>query len=389
MMQLIEVHDKKTAGAFLYFPRIIYKGNPIWISHIDQDIEVIFDPARNKQFEAGEAVRWILKDKQGNLMGRVAAFINHNLATTHRQPTGGMGFFECVQDKDAAFMLFDACRSWLEHRGMKAMDGPINFGEKERYWGLLVDGFGHTPPYLMNYNPPYYKDFFEAYGFQNYFDQYVYKIQADVVLPPILEKKYERLTTTQGYHFEHMKMSEIEKYASDFKTIYNKAWSKAHKHFKPMTTEQAIANFRSIKQVADEELMAFAYHQGEPVAFFIGIPELNQLFRYVNGKLNLMGKIRFLYHRWRGKCRVIYGLVFGIIPEYQNRGIESGLVMYMKQMVTRTKKYDSMFITWVGDFNPKMIKIVEHIGAQRMFTLTTYRKLFDEDAVFERHPVID
>lgn len=389
MMELIEVNNKKTAREFLMVPRIIYKDNPHWISHLDRDTDAVFDQDKNKQFRSGELIRWILKDHKGQLLGRVAAFINHNLASTYNQPTGGMGFFECVQDQKAAFMLFDACRSWLEQRGMEAMDGPINFGEKERYWGLLVDGFETQPPYLMNYNPPYYQDFFEAYGFQNYYNQYVYNIDAHVVLPPILEKKYERLITTQGYHFEHMKISQLDKYATDFMTIYNKAWGKAHQHFKPMTRDQALKNFRDMRQVLDEDLIMFAYHHGEPVAFFVGIPELNQLFRYVKGRLNLAGKLRFLYHRWRGKCRVIYGLVFGIIPDYQNRGLESGLVMSMKQMVTRTNKYDSMYVTWIGDFNPKMIKIVEHIGSNRVFTLITYRKLFDDKAVFERHPVID
>jgi len=387
-MQLIEVNDRRTVRDFHRVPRRIYAGDPNWIPHLEKDVEAVFDPVANTRFENGEASRWILRDGQGKLLGRVAAFVDHNRSDKEKQYTGGMGFFECIDDEEAAFLLFDTCKGWLMERGMEAMDGPINFGEKERFWGLLVDGHQWRPPYLLNYQPPYYRRLFESYGFRNYYEQYVYHIGTETQLPAILEKKFQRLTKTQGYHFEHMKIKHIEKYAGDFMTIYNAAWGAAHKHFTPMTKAQALQTFQSMKAVIDEELVFFGYHEDKPVAFFIGIPELNELFRYVNGKLDLWGKLQFLYHRWRGKCRTIYGLVFGIVPEYQHRGLESALIMSVKQSTARRNFYRSMYITWLGDFNPKMIRIVEHIQATKKFTLITYRHLFDPQARFERHPVL-
>ena len=387
-MEIIEVKDKKTAGEFLHLPRLIYADDPNWISHLDQDVEAVFDPDKNPRFRSGEAMRWILRNNRGELIGRIAAFVNEQLAYTFKQPTGGMGFFECINDKDAAFLLFDTCKAWLEKRGIEAMDGPVNFGEKERFWGLLVEGHGRRPPYLMNYHPPYYKELLEAYGFQNYYEQYVYHSPTDVSLPPVLEKVQQRLIRKQGYHFEHLHTENLEKYARDFMTIYNKAWGKAHKHFREMTMEEAIKSFKGMRSVIDEKLIVFGYHQGEPVAFFIGMPELNELLRFVDGKLNTLGKIKFLYHRWRGKCRTIYGMVFGVVPEYQKKGLESALILSLKEIISRRNFYKSMIITWIGDFNPQMIKIVEHFGAEKIFTLVTYRKLFNEGAVFERHPMV-
>ncbi|MFO7998265.1 MAG: hypothetical protein R6U86_04710 [Bacteroidales bacterium] len=387
-MEIIEVRDKKTAREFLHLPRLIYANDPNWISHLDQDVEAIFDPDKNPRFRSGEATRWILKNNQGELIGRIAAFVNEDLAYSFKQPTGGMGFFECIDDREAAFLLFDTCKAWLEERGMEAMDGPVNFGEKDRFWGLLVEGHGHRPPYLMNYQPPYYKGLLEAYGFQNYYEQYVYHSPTDARLSPLLEKAYQRLIRTQGYHFEHLQIGNLEKYARDFMTIYNKAWKKAHKNFREMTLEEAVQSFKEMRSVIDEELIVFGYHEGEPVAFFIGMPELNELFRFVDGKLNTLGKIKFLYHRWRGRCRTIYGMVFGVVPEYQKRGLESGLIMSLKDIVSRRNFYKSIIITWIGDFNPQMIKIIEHLGAEKIFTLVTYRKLFREGAVFERHPMV-
>ncbi len=387
-MEIVKVSDKKTAKAFLEIPKIIYASDPNWIPHLDRDIDAVFDPRKNSRFHHGEAIRWILRDAEGRLAGRVAAFTDRSLAGTFGQPTGGMGFFECINQQEAAFLLFDTCKVWLSARGMEAMDGPINFGGKERFWGLLVDGFEIPPPYLMNYNPPYYKNLFEAYGFKNYYEQYVYHIESKIELPAILEKKFQRLTETQGYHFEHMRLKHMEKYAEDFMFIYNQAWGEVHNNFQPMTKKQALENFAGMKAVIDEQLIIFGYHHGKPVAFFVSIPELNQIFRYVNGKLNLLGKLKFLYYKWLGKCRIIYGLVFGIIPEYQNRGLESALIMSLKHIVSKRYFYKSMYITWLGDFNPKMIRIVEHIGAKRALSLICYRHLFDEQATFERHPVI-
>lgn len=134
-MQLIEVNDKRTSAAFLKVPRIIYSRDKNWISHLDQDIETVFDQEKNKYYLLGEARRWILKDDKGRLIGRVAAFVHPEFSAIFKQPTGGMGFFECTNDQEAAFRLFDACKQWLMEKGMQAMDGPINFGEKDRFGG--------------------------------------------------------------------------------------------------------------------------------------------------------------------------------------------------------------------------------------------------------------
>ncbi len=158
-MKLTEVKSKADKTAFLDVARIIYKDDVNWVCPLDNDIEAVFDPAKNNFHTHGVATSWVLRDDDGQLIGRIAAFINNEKAYQYEQPTGGCGFFECVDDKQAAYLLFDTAKTWLLQNGMQAMDGPINFGENDNFWGLLVEGF--TPPsYGMNYNPPYYKAFF-------------------------------------------------------------------------------------------------------------------------------------------------------------------------------------------------------------------------------------
>jgi hypothetical protein len=388
-MQIIEVNTPALKKDFLEVPESIYRNDPHWIRHLDNDVEAIFNPDKNKHFEHGTVTRWVLKDENGHLIGRIAAFVHQELAYSYEYPVGGMGFFECINDKKAAFLLLDTAKQWLQQQGMEAMDGPVNFGEKDRFWGLLTHKINQSTPYLLNYNPPYYQALLEDYGFQNYYEQYVFSLRTDIDIHPMVHRNFARLTQNQGYTFEKPDLKRLEKFAEDFRTIYNEAWQDVHKSFKPMTREQALATFRGMKDVVDEDLIVFVYHNERPVATFIGIPELNQIFRHLNGKLNLMGKLKFLYHKWKGTCTTIYGIVFGIVPEYRNKGVESGLILALQKQVKRKNRYTDMYIAWIGDFNPKMIRIVELLTNEKAFTLVTYRKLFSDKYKFSRHPVID
>src|ERR1700742_4697387 len=170
-MTITEVTSKADKKAFLDVARVIYKNDKNWICPLDNDIEAIFDPSKNNFFHHGKCTRWILTGDNGQLIGRVAAFINNEKAYNYEQPTGGMGFFECIDDEKAAFLLFDTAKQWLQQNGMQAMDGPINFGENDNFWGLLSEGFTSPPSYGMNYNPPYYKKFFDDYGFKTQYEQ--------------------------------------------------------------------------------------------------------------------------------------------------------------------------------------------------------------------------
>ncbi|MCH8515933.1 MAG: hypothetical protein LAT68_06360 [Cyclobacteriaceae bacterium] len=387
-MQLVEVSNRQLADEFLYFPIELYRDDPNWIRPLDKDVSSVFDPEKNSFFNHGDCIRWVLR-REGKTIGRVAAFINENTAHTFKQPTGGMGFFECIEDEEAAFMLFDACKAWLEARGMKAMDGPINFGDRDRWWGLLVDGF-YEPNYCMHYHFPYYQGFFEKYGFKNYFNQYTYRTLNQ---PDSLSKKVsliaERLNRNPNYSYRHIKKDRLDEFMADFREIYNQAWVK-HDGVKPMTEQQAKNIAKEMKPIIDERLMWFAYYEDRPIGFYIMLPELNKIFKHVNGKLNFLGVIKFLYHRWRGTCKTMFGLVFGVIPDFQNKGVEAGLIHAFSQISFKKGfPYKDLEMNWIGDFNPKMNKVMEITGAKIHKTHVTYRKIFDPSIPFERAPVIE
>lgn len=386
-MKIIEVTDPFSRREFLLLPVRLYKDTLAWIRPLDKDIEGIFDPQENKYFRHGEAIRWILQNDEGQTIGRVAAFINKKTANTTEYKNGGIGFFECIDNREAAFMLFDTCKKWLEERDIEAMDGPINFGERDKWWGLLVEGFTE-PNYCMPYHFPYYRSLFEEYGFQVYFEQYTYHRKVEDPLPEIYREKADRINRDPNFHFEYIQKGKLEKYAEDFRYIYNKAWAK-HSGVREMPKAQAMAIMKQMKPVLDEQLIWFAYFKEEPVAFFIMIPELNQIFRHVNGKLNLWGKLKFMYHKLRGTCKKMFGVAFGVIPEFQSRGLEGAIVMAAAKVIQPSGRYTDFEMNWIGSFNPKMIKICESVGAKVIKTHVTFRYIFDRSKPFYPAKIIE
>jgi GNAT superfamily N-acetyltransferase len=388
-MKIIEVTTRRHIKEFLLLPVRLYKNTPEWIRPLDKDIENVFDREKNKTFRHGECTRWILVDDAGKTIGRVAAFVNNKtVSKANDQPTGGMGFFECIEDKTAAFMLFDQCKTWLQERGMEAMDGPINFGNRDRWWGLLIEGSQFEPNYQCNYNFAYYKDLFEAYGFQVYFYQLTF---ARTVSGPISQRLYEKAAITAknpDYEFRHLRKDEIPRLAGYIMTVYNQAWAN-RRDIPELTLAQSKLIVKQMKPIMDVHLLYFAFYKGEPVAFFLSLPEINQILKYVNGKLDIIGKLKFLWHTFRRTNRKAFGILFGVVPAHQGKGLDGAMVLNSKRILQEEyKRYDEYEMNWIGDFNPKMINVVEQVGADISKRHATYRKLFDESKPFKRAPIL-
>lgn len=285
-------------------------------------------------------------------------------------------------------MLFDACREWLKQQGMEAMDGPVNFGDRDKWWGLLVDGFDLEPNYNCNYNFPYYRDLFEDYGFQLYFKQYTYARKVREPISEKLKSKADRIFADPRYTFRHIDLKEIDRYTDYFRIVYNKAWGR-HKGVPELNEKMAKHLMNQMKPIIDEKIMWFGFYDDEPVAVFTNLPEVNQLFKYVNGKLDLIGKLIFLWHKKRKTCTKMIGMVFGVVPEHQGKGVEGALIESTRRLVQGSyTRYEDFEMNWIGDFNPKMLRVAEQVGGYISKTHHTYRYLFDRSKPFKRHPIL-
>ena len=369
-MNIVEVTNSLTARQFIDLPRLLYKNDPVWICTLDNDIKAIFNPALNNFYKLGVCTRWILKDEQGNCIGRVAAFINHEKIVKKENPTGGIGFFECIHNKEAAFYLFDTAKTWLLDKGMQAMEGPINFGENDKYWGLLIEGF--IPPGLgMNYNPPYYQQLFEQYGFEKKYDQLTNYLDITVPFTERFTKIADWVMKKPSYIFKHFESKQFQKFAADFAEIYNDAWSE-FENFAPIKYETIKESFRQMKPIVDEKIIWFVYYNDEPIAFVVSLPDINPILKKLNGKLNLLGKLKFLWYKKTTTVERLRMIIMGCKKKYQNKGIESALIRCLQLEVVPRGTVKGVELAWVGDFNEKMMAIHEATGAKKEKVHRTY-----------------
>lgn len=370
---IYEVRDKTTREQFLSFPRILHKNDPNFISPLDKDIETVFDPLRNNFHKHGICTRWILHNGD-RITGRIAAFIDFDKNKDPDNIIGGIGFFDAIDVKSVGFKLFDVAKHWLKEQGAKGAVGPINFGENDKYWGLLIDGF--VPPSMgMNYNPDYYERFFDLYGFKKEYDQYTNVIHLDKPFPDRFAKIADWVASKPEYSFVHFKSSDFKKFARDFQEIYNDAWSEFD-NFTPIEYDTIKQSFRDMKPIVDEKIIWFAYHGNEPIGFVIALPDINVLLKPLNGKMHLWNKLRFLWMKNTTTIDRIRFIVMGCKKKYQNKGIESGLIRKLQQEVLPRNTIKEAELAWVGDFNTKMMAIHEATGAVREKVHRTYRIQF-------------
>ncbi len=388
-MQILPVTNAATAKQFLLTPVHLYKNDPNWIRPLDKDISDIFDEKKNKAFRFGEIVRWIMMDDEGQLVGRIAAFVNKKYKNKGDEfVVGGIGFFECINNQEAADLLFDNAKHWLIQKGMEAMDGPINFGERDKWWGLVTEGFSQ-PLYCMNYNPPYYKNLFEDYGFRLFFNQFCYGIDPQKPLSEKIHDRHKLVAAIPGISSKNINKNQLEKFAADFTTVYNKAWA-GHGGLKQLSLEQVLLMFKKMKPVIDERLILFAYYNEAPIAMFLNLPDLNQYFKHFNGKFGLIEKLQFVFMQKFKPAKKFCGLVFGVVPEWHGKGVDAYIIGESAKIIqVPSLPYNTYEMQWIGDFNPKMLNVVENFGdTYKSKNLVTYRYIFDRTLAFNRHPIL-
>lgn len=364
MLDIIAVQTSKHKKQFHQFTRDLYRNDKEFISHIDQDIEAIFNPELNVSFKEGGAQWWLaVRNKQ--VVGKIAAFYNPHQS--------GIGFFDCVNEQVVADELFTTACNWLKQNKQQKVEAPVNFGERDKYWGLLVEGFTN-PSYQEPYNFPYYKELFENFGFQKAFEQTTSEVDPSTINPKIFERYRNHAERASNLKASHFKFKEMKKYVKAFVEIYNRAWEQ-HEFFIPLTEERVTKLFKEMKPILREDIMWFVFDNDKPVAFYISIIDVNQIFKHVNGNLNWWGKLTFLYYRWKVKITRIRGVVFGVVPEYQNKGAYSSMLVSMYDVVLKDPYLKTTELSWIGDYNPKMHALFRSLNATKTKLHFTYKKL--------------
>jgi len=382
--KIVEVVDKNTETLFLYGTNYIYNEDSNWVPVLDVDIKNHFNVKKNILLEDGKAKRWIIVDDENKVLGRISAFFHPKKANVYEQPTGGLGFFECIDDFDIASLLFDTAIHWLKEFGMEAVDGPINLGENFINWGMLYEGHVQQM-YGMQYHPKYYKKLFETYGFKIFYKQFTYRIKPNEVSPRIL-KIGKWVDDKKRFTARHFRDGEKVNFSNDLAKAFNVIWSSFKEDFTDVTGNEILKILEDAKFILDPKLVWVIYDKENPIAVAVMIPDVNQIIKKTNGKMSLVNIIKLLYYRKKKVVNRIRSIIIGVAPDYQKQGVEA-LIFHKVGQVFDRNQYTELEFSWIGDFNLKMQDTIKSVGAKKVSTHVTYRYLFDRNKKFVRYPI--
>ncbi len=358
---------------FLDVPARVYANDPHWVPPIRSSIAKQFAPS-NPFFGYGKLQQFIaLSQETGTQpLGRIVAAVNQRLIEREGQNVGVFGFFECIPDFDVAQALLETACEWLREQGMTLIRGPIDLSTHNNCL-FLVDGFDSPPMMMMPYNPPYYPEFMERDGWHKAKDAYAYDLPLDKPLPAEFEKAY-RIACKSGVNFRSFrtKGKEFEQDCINLYHLFTRAfannWSST-----PRSEAEFMAEARELQSLVDPDLFPIAEYNGEMVGFFMGLPNYNIPLKYVNGKLNWLGILKFLWYR----RQIDQGRMIALcaIPEYRRKMVPLALIYLVMQGGTQKgKPYKRAELSWVYEDNYPSRKLIEASGGKIYKTYRVYEK---------------
>ncbi|MCK4532721.1 hypothetical protein KAU39_02955 [bacterium] len=310
------VESKKDLKKFLKFPWKIYRDNSYWVPPLMKEVKNLLDPEKHP-FWIHAKRELFLAERNGEVVGRIAAIFDQNHNNFHQEKTGFFGFFECIEEYSVTEVLLNTAKRWCQMEGMKILRGPVNPSMNEEC-AFLLEGFDKSPTIMMSYTQPYYLEFMERYGFRKAKDLYALLKKIEDGIPKRIEKLVERIKKKTRVKVRPFDMKNYKRDIQFIKDIYNSAWEK-NWGFVPMTEGEMDLTAENIKQIAIPELVLFAEIEGKPVGVSVTVPDFNQVLNKLNGKLGLIGIVKFLYYK--RKIDGVRSILGGVKKEYRNSGI--------------------------------------------------------------------
>jgi GNAT superfamily N-acetyltransferase len=370
------VHGRGDLAAFIKLPWEIYRNDPQWVPPLLYEVRKVLDRSRHP-FHAHADVEYFLARRQGRVVGRIAAFVNHRFNEFHDLRAGHFGFFECTDDVEAARALLDMAREWCRQRGMEVLQGPFNFSTNDELYspGVLVDGFHHPPVMLMAHTPPYYSRLLEDCGFVKARDLLSFWIEGEV--PP--ERLLRGVAHMKARHNVVVRPLDLRRFKEEIgriKEIYHSAWER-NWGFVPMTDPEFDYLAKSLRPVVDPRFCALAEIEGEPVAFGLQLPDLNRAMKSMNGRLLPVGWLKFLLRR--GRIDALRVLTLGVKPAHRHKGLDAMLILHLFTEGLK-KGFRGAECSWILEDNLPMRRGLERIGARAYKTYRVYEKALEGES---------
>lgn len=365
-----KVKTKRDLNKFIKLPWKIYKNDKNWVPPLISQMKATLNPKKNPFFKHSE-VQLFIAEKNGKTVGRISAQINRNHNKFHNEKSGSFGFFECIPDYKVASALFQEACDWAKSNPSEKMEiirGPMNFCSNDE-WGLLVKGFDSPPLVMMTYNPEYYTDYFDKFGFEKSKDLLAYYADFEK-MPERFERIMKKLEKKKRFVIRKLNPKKFKEEVATLFEVYNKSWE-YNWGFVPMDKEEFMHTAKDLKSIIDYDLVFIAEIDGKPVGFSLTLPDINQALIKINGRLFPFGLIKLL--RATKQINRVRTLALGTIKEYTNLGIDLAFYYYsIKNALPKNCARGEA--SWILEDNMKMRRPMERAGAKLYKTYRIYEK---------------
>lgn len=367
-IEISTVKTKKQLNGFIRLPWRIYQNDKFWVPPLIPTMKEMFNKRKHPFFLHSDA-EFFLASRGGEVVGRIAAIENRQHNEYYNDRVGFFGFYECIKDNKVSNALYDSAAEWLRSRGLTSMRGPENYSSNDSY-GFLAEGFASSPVVLTSYNPPYYLDLAEKYGFLKVKDLYAYYMDKGTPLPQKLIHVTDAIRKKTGIVVRQLDTQQFDDELVRIKNIYNSAWSD-NWGFVPMTDEELDYLVKLLRPILKPKLVFIGEVNGEPAAFSLTIPDINPILKKMNGRLFPFGFLRFFFGQKKiNGARII---TLGVIKQYQRRGIDA--VLYLdtyRQCIAHGIGWGEF--SWISEDNVMMNRSARMLGARIYKIYRLYEK---------------
>ena len=371
-LQTVRVESPRDLTEFIRFPRRLYRGSPRYVPHLEFERREFLSPQKNPFFRHAEAAFFLVRFAGGETLGRISAHVDRNYNGHWGGRTGMFGFFDAVEDGAAAGALLGAAESFLRERGMTEALGPMSFTTNDEV-GVLVEGFEALPSFMTPWNFPYYDGLLRGAGYGKARDIYAYEFDHGGETPEFVRRINAKARRSDRITARAIDMKRFGEELELVKRIYNAAWER-NWGFVPMADEEIDFLAKNLKPLVDPALVHFAFVDGEPAGFFMAMPDYNQVFRRMDGRLLPFGVLHLLFGRKKiSRMRV---MVMGVVEKYRNLGVESVLLDDIFSIGPKEagKRYRTVEMSWILEDNAVTNRICRRICGDPVRTWRLYRK---------------
>jgi GNAT superfamily N-acetyltransferase len=372
-VEIASVSGGRDLKAFIDLPFRLHANHPLWVPPLKLERRLFLNRRMNAFFTHGEA-EYFLARRDGRVVGRVSAQVNHAFNDHQKKNWGWFGFLEFEDDQEVLQALLGAAEGWLAERGKERMVGPACFAMNDES-GVLIEGFDVRPMILQPWNPPYYPERLEQAGMAKAMDLLMWNLEVadrEKVLPVIFEMA-EKVQTEHGIRVRPMRRFQLRKDMDAFAEIYNSAWSE-NWDFVPYSKKDLDGYAQELQLVFDKHWFFIAEREdtGKAVGMAITVPDANQVLERMKGRLLPLGWWHFL-NKGRIIDRVRVGFL-GVKPEYQHTGVAAKLyVEHFNAAAVRPQKGGEM--GWILETNKPMNRGMEGMGGRIVKRYRVYERM--------------